>query len=763
MLAMALNLNKAKIGRKILLFIGLFGVLGAVGFFLPVSLALYTLQTKVVTKPVSGDIVVVGIDSPSIKAIGRWPWPRDKQAELLRKIDDYGPKAVYIDVGYQGTTTAAADSALRNTLETMKAPTKVIALAAEEDDGTARSIFSHAAAVGSSESVSVYTPSLFGYVWKMPVSVQTERGRLQSVAASIAKPEGSRHSEFRLDYGYDPGSIPILSAKEIFDKSISPSRITGKTVLIGATDPTQNDLHLMPGWGNRPGVLLHVIGAETLKSGMPTELGWFAFFALAAAICAFHLTHRGLRYSQIVIWTGSVAILSLSTWLTTLHIGNDPTPALGLLGTVGIYIARQKSALVRSTRQTETGISDMTGYMVEEVVSNALFIGATVSRAETRLGYVRPQDELTIAKEVARRLSTVIDEQQLTQNDRMQFLWEMPSIATSKLAEHLEGLRQLFADPLVIDGRKIDVDVNFGVDRNTNNNIKQRMENALSASVAASQSQSTFKIATTGDFRSHFKSQFAAELETSIANGDIELRLEAQKNLSDSRVEAAEASIRWTHPAHGQIATAELFAMARDTGNLQTLSDYLCEQTMFAAGKLARQLPGFALSVKISMDIILTPHFGSKMLKAAEENACEPASIIFNVIGVHDYKHNEVARKAFRDLQRHGFGVGVGDFGMTHADLDLLEIFKPNEVFLAKSFSAELLGSTSNQMFAASALRIARASNIITTADGIDDRDVLLALSRSGCDRGQGKIIAIPLNLHDFLMTHLRQDVKRVG
>ena len=77
--------------------------------------------------------------------------------------------------------------------------------------------------------------------------------------------------------------------------------------------------------------------------------------------------------------------------------------------------------------------------------------------------------------------------------------------------------------------------------------------------------------------------------------------------------------------------------------------------------------------------------------------------------------------------------------------------FEPDEIVLAKSFSAELLGSKSNEIFAVGALRIAKASQVITTADGIDDRDVLAALQRHGCDRCKGKIINMSLNLKDFL------------
>ena len=760
---MALNLNKAKIGRKILLIAVACGVLGALNLFQPLALGLYALQTKVAVKPVSGDVVVVGIDSPSISEVGRWPWPRDKQAELLRKIDAYDPAAIYVDIGYQGRTTAEADSALRNTLGNLKAPTKVIALASWNKDGSVRTVFSDRNAVGSVDTVTAFMPYVFGFVWNMPTSIEGQRGRMPSVAASIAALEEIKPTRFLIDYTYDPNTIPHIPAGAVFKETIVPQQIKGKIVILGITDITQNDVHSMPTWGEQPGVFFHVLAAETIRNGIPADLGWFAFFMAALALCAALLSHHGLKYSKQLCWIGAVAILGASTWLTASSIGNDPFSALALIASAGILISRQKAALIRSQRHAETGFFNMTGYMVEEVVSNAMFIGATLVRAETRLGYVRQEDEISILKEVGHRLSTVIDEQQLTHNDNQQFLWEMPSITTSKLADHLEGLRQLFAEPLLINGRKIDVDIYFGVDRNVNKNIKSRMESALEASVEASKSQSTFTIATTIEFDALLESQFSSEFETAINNGDIELVLEAEQNLANGQIASAAASLRWTHPAYGQITTAKLFAIARSTGNLKTVSEYLCQQAVIAVGQLVKSHADFAVSIKISTDIILDPDFGSNILQRTFEAQCQPANLTFDVIDLHAHKFDEAARKALHDLQSIGFRVGIGNFGSTDADIDFIKKFQPDEIFLVKSFSAELLGSTSNEIFAVGALRIAKASMVITTADGIDDRDVLAALRRHGCDRGKGKIIAMPLNIMNFFDLYLNDIDKKVG
>ena len=359
---MALNLNKSQIGRKILLIAVACSVLGALGLFLPLSLALTALQSKVAVKPVSGDVVVVGIDSPSISEVGRWPWPRDKQAELIRKIDELEPEAIYLDIGYQGATTPAADRVLRTTLENLNAPIKVIASITRAENGSEITIFSHPSAVGSVESVTPNMHFLFGFVWEMPTSIESSRGRLPSIAASMAALKVKRPSTFPINFTYDPSTIPHIPSNNIINQTTNLDQIKGKTVILGVTDVAQNDVHAMPGWGRQPGVFFHVLAAETIKNGLPQNWGWIAFFGAALGLCAVQLSVRGIKYSVPISWAGAATILIVSTWLTTGHILNNPLPALALIISVGILIAQQKSALIRSQRNSETRYFNMTGY-----------------------------------------------------------------------------------------------------------------------------------------------------------------------------------------------------------------------------------------------------------------------------------------------------------------------------------------------------------------------------------------------------------------
>ena len=51
-------------------------------------------------KPPTNQIVHIDIDDASLESIGKWPWPRDEVARILREFDRAGPKVIGIDIVY---------------------------------------------------------------------------------------------------------------------------------------------------------------------------------------------------------------------------------------------------------------------------------------------------------------------------------------------------------------------------------------------------------------------------------------------------------------------------------------------------------------------------------------------------------------------------------------------------------------------------------------------------------------------------------------
>src|SRR5262249_17397651 len=59
----------------------------------------------------SGNIVLIAIDSPSIDAVGVWPWPRGTHAQLIEKLESAGVTDIAFDVDFSSPSNPDADRA----------------------------------------------------------------------------------------------------------------------------------------------------------------------------------------------------------------------------------------------------------------------------------------------------------------------------------------------------------------------------------------------------------------------------------------------------------------------------------------------------------------------------------------------------------------------------------------------------------------------------------------------------------------------------
>ena len=69
------------------------------------------------------DILIVTIDDSSLRAIGKWPWPRDTHARVMETLQKAKPRSITLDVLLSETSMGNGDSDLATA---MAGPTPVI-------------------------------------------------------------------------------------------------------------------------------------------------------------------------------------------------------------------------------------------------------------------------------------------------------------------------------------------------------------------------------------------------------------------------------------------------------------------------------------------------------------------------------------------------------------------------------------------------------------------------------------------------------------
>ena len=79
------------------------------------ELKLYDLKFRYRgARPPGPEVVIVGIDDDSLKAVGRWPWSREDIARLIQCVKEAGPRVIALDIIFAEKQETAAVRALAN-------------------------------------------------------------------------------------------------------------------------------------------------------------------------------------------------------------------------------------------------------------------------------------------------------------------------------------------------------------------------------------------------------------------------------------------------------------------------------------------------------------------------------------------------------------------------------------------------------------------------------------------------------------------------
>ena len=124
-------------------------------------------------------VVVVDIDEKSTQALGAWPWPRERMAQLLTGLDAYGVNLKVVDVLFDGEQNPAQDAKLVQALQAgAKAPTVISQLFALNPESRVKSgqLASALSTAGSPNPTcpAASTPA-FGYMAAAPAFAQSSQ------------------------------------------------------------------------------------------------------------------------------------------------------------------------------------------------------------------------------------------------------------------------------------------------------------------------------------------------------------------------------------------------------------------------------------------------------------------------------------------------------------------------------------------------------------------------------------------------------------
>ena len=298
----------------------------ALGWIEPLEHKLMELRFWLADHQATGDIVVVELDNKSLEAMGVWPWPRERHAALIDRLQRAGARGIALDIDFSSASTPDGDAALAGALARAEPPVvlpvfkQYASLERREDQLRHTAPLPQFAEQARLASVNLQ-PGADGLVRRYALT-QTSDGNLYlSMGAAFAAIDQPSSDGFYLDFGIRPESIPHLSFSDVLNGKVDDAELRGKFVMVGATAIELGDDVTVPIYRSLPGVTLQALAYESIVQGRMIQrsspaVTWIIALLLAA-IAGSRFSRWPWRRGLLALSAAATALIAVSAGLQT--------------------------------------------------------------------------------------------------------------------------------------------------------------------------------------------------------------------------------------------------------------------------------------------------------------------------------------------------------------------------------------------------------------------------------------------------------------
>jgi diguanylate cyclase (GGDEF)-like protein len=249
----------------------------------------------------------------------------------------------------------------------------------------------------------------------------------------------------------------------------------------------------------------------------------------------------------------------------------------------------------------------------------------------------------------------------------------------------------------------------------------------------------------------------ARELRHAISHRQFILYYQPQVDFN-GRLVGVEALIRWQHPTRGLVSPLEFIPLAEELGLIVPLGEWVLEESVSWLADILTDHPAFPrLSVNVSARQFYEEDFTGHCLAILERAGISPASIELEVTESVLLANIDASRQKIEILREAGFYFAVDDFGTGYSSLAYLKSLPVQKLKIDRSFVQDVHLDQRNAAIVRTIITLAKNLAMDTIAEGVEQREEVEFLQKSGCDSYQGFYFGKPVAGVDFRRIWLAQ------
>ena len=185
------------------------------------------------------------------------------------------------------------------------------------------------------------------------------------------------------------------------------------------------------------------------------------------------------------------------------------------------------------------------------------------------------------------------------------------------------------------------------------------------------------------------------------------------------------------------------------------------EQAVAAAASVNRKGRDFNMAVNLSARLLADRSFTLRLSALLARHGLDARHVTLELTETAALVSSGEAVEMLARLRELGVNISIDDYGTGLSTLDYLKKIPAGEIKIDQSFVKAMCDNRSDRVMVQSTIALAHSLGRRVVAEGVEQVEVLEALTEMKCDIAQGYIIGRPMSL-ESLVKRMNVEAKRV-
>lgn len=244
--------------------------------------------------------------------------------------------------------------------------------------------------------------------------------------------------------------------------------------------------------------------------------------------------------------------------------------------------------------------------------------------------------------------------------------------------------------------------------------------------------------------------EMSNHLYSAIQREEFLLYYQPQIDLNTLKIVGVEALIRWWQPLKGYIPPAEFIPFAEETGYINQIGNWVlktaCKQKMEWNQKGYTDIK---LSINLSSQDLGREGLVHNVIKVLNEYQMNGREIEFEITETAVMEDIDGAIFVLNQLKELGISISLDDFGVGYSSLTYLQKLPIDLLKIDREFIKNVVNENDEVFIFNTIVKLAQNLGLKVIAEGVETKEQLSIIQKSGCDISQGYYFCKPLSAQE--------------